>query len=188
MLSFFTSHIGLVALFLISLVILGRFLVSLSLARQIMHARRLDPFTDLLYRGQILPENFRVLHSSVVPLWKRSIYQIFGKSVARFVSAAGDGTGLNFRGAHVFQIGLTFGAVATITATEQSMVVPTLPGQIPLAQCAVFGSRLGAPQAGACIAHCRVIDSTHIGVTWVNPTAGGVTPTAGETFTFALVW
>lgn len=99
-----------------------------------------------------------------------------------------EGSGLNSRGMHVFQTALTFGAVATISATEQSMVVPALPQQIPLAQAVVFTTRLGAPQAGATIAHSRIIDATHIGVTWVNPTAGPVTPTAGDTFSFAILW
>lgn len=116
----------------------------------------------------------------------RVLHSILG-GVPRNVYAM-EGSGLNSRGMHVFQTALTFGAVATITATEQSMVVPALPQQIPLAQAVVFGTRLGAPQAGIAIAHCRIIDATHIGVTWVNPTAGPVTPTAGDNFSFAILW
>lgn len=142
-------------------------------------------FWTVIFAGlTIVTQLFLLLNFAL----RRAIRAVNRVAFAVHPAYAMEGSGLNSRGIHVFQTGLTFGAVATVTATEQSMVVPTLPAQIPLAQCAVFGSRLGAPQAGACIAHCRVIDSTHIGVTWVNPTAGPVTPTAAETFTFVLIW
>lgn len=172
---------------LCSILALARLTVAFGIANRIIHSKSLHrDITPMFYPAGVPDPNYRVIASSLVPLWRKAFYHLFGFDTG-FASAM-ENTGLTARGFHIFQTGLTFGAVATITATEQSMVVPALPAQIPLVQVLCLGNRLGAPQAGIAIAHCRVIDATHIGVTWVNPTAGPVTPTAAETFSFALFW
>jgi hypothetical protein len=79
--------------------------------------------------------------------------------------------------------------VATVTTAEQSFVVPALnpPSGVTVTEATAFVSKPTA-QAGLGIAGARVIDSTHIGVTFVNPTAGGLTPTAAEAYQFTVVW
>jgi hypothetical protein len=84
---------------------------------------------------------------------------------------------------------LTPGVVAANTTAEQSLVVAALnpPAGFALAQAAVFATKPTA-QAGLGIVGVRVIDSTHIGITFVNDTAGGLTPTAAETYQILIVW
>jgi hypothetical protein len=79
--------------------------------------------------------------------------------------------------------------VAANTTAEQSFVVPALnpPAGFAVAQAAVFASKPTA-QAGLGIAGVRVVDATHIGITFMNDTAGGLTPTAAETYQILVVW
>jgi hypothetical protein len=82
-----------------------------------------------------------------------------------------------------FQGTLTPAIVATIVAAEQSFVVG--PGDLSTSA-AVFVTK---PTINGAISVCqaRVIDATHVGITFVNPTAAGVTPTAGEVYQFVVV-
>lgn len=80
----------------------------------------------------------------------------------------------NAKGIYVVKRSLTPAAVATITTAEQTFTVPgvktgdavsvTPPGH----------------QAGVAAAAARVTAADTVGITFVNPTAGNVTPTAGE--------
>ncbi len=83
-----------------------------------------------------------------------------------------------------FQAALTPSGVATITTAEQSFVAG--PGGYDAGNSIVTVSK-PSNNAGVGIAGARVIDATHIGVTFVNPTAGTVTPTAGEVYQFCLI-
>jgi hypothetical protein len=74
-------------------------------------------------------------------------------------------------------------AVATITATEQIFAVAgvlasdvVLKVDKPTAQVGIGSSPLG-----------RVSSAGNIGLTWANPTAGPITPTAAEIYKFTLL-
>ena len=81
----------------------------------------------------------------------------------------------------VVSVALTPAAVNTITAPEQIFAVP--------------GAKVGdfvfvnkpTAQAGVGIAGARVSSAGNVGITFVNPTAGNITPTAAETYTFLFV-
>ena len=82
-----------------------------------------------------------------------------------------------------FQAALSPAIVATITTAEQSFAVG--PGDLNLgATVVVTTPRLNA---GVGIANARVVSLTNIGITFVNPTAAGVTPTAGEVYQFVVI-
>lgn len=83
-----------------------------------------------------------------------------------------------------FAAALSPAIVATIVAAEQSFVVG--PGGYDAGNGAVSVSK---PTINGAISptQARIIDATHIGVTFVNPTVGGVTPTAGEVYNFVIV-
>lgn len=73
-----------------------------------------------------------------------------------------------------FVINITPAAVSTITAPEQTFTctgVDTLD--------AVYVSPPGVT-AGCALASARVTAANTIGITWVNPTAGSLTPPAGN--------
>ena len=82
------------------------------------------------------------------------------------------------------QAALTPAIVATITTAEQSFVVG--PGGYDAGNGVVAVTKPSL-NAGVGIAGARIIDGTHIGITFVNPTAAGVTPTAGEVYNFLIV-
>jgi hypothetical protein len=82
-----------------------------------------------------------------------------------------------------FQAPLTPAACATIVCAEQSFAVG--PGDLnPSA--AVFVTK---PTINGAIspAQARVVSATNIGITFCNPTAGNVTPTAGEVYQFTVI-
>lgn len=83
-----------------------------------------------------------------------------------------------------FQATLSPAIVATVVCAEQSFVVG--PGGYDAGNAAVIVTKPSL-QAGAMPVQARVIDATHIGITFVNPTAGGVTPTAGEVYNFTVI-
>lgn len=82
-----------------------------------------------------------------------------------------------------FQPALTPAIVAANSEAEQSFVVG--PGDLNTgAACFVTKPTL---QNGGMPMQARVIDATHIGITFNNGTAGGVTPTAGEVYAIGVV-
>lgn len=96
--------------------------------------------------------------------------------------------GVVLNGVHTVTVSLTPAATATITAVEQSLVVPALPaaifqGNTPPGVTATPPS----VTAGVSLVAARVIDSTHIGVTFMNPTAGSLTSPSGL-YTFTIFW
>ena len=83
-----------------------------------------------------------------------------------------------------FQATLTPAACNTIVCAEQSFAVG--PGDLPINASYVGVSK---PTINGAIspAQCRVISATNIGITFCNPTAGNVTPTAGEVYQFVVI-
>jgi hypothetical protein len=83
-----------------------------------------------------------------------------------------------------FRVALTPAACNTIVCAEQSFVVT----DIGLSTGSAFVG-VSKPTINGAISPTqgRVIDSTHIGVTFCNPTAGNVTPTAGEAYEFLVI-
>lgn len=80
-----------------------------------------------------------------------------------------------------FQAVLSPAVVATIVCAEQSFAVG--PGDLDLdAQVSVTKPTTQT----ASVAAARVISLTNIGITWCNPTAGGITPTAGEAYQISV--
>lgn len=81
---------------------------------------------------------------------------------------------------NVFTIGVNVGtlaAVLTITTAEQTVAVAGL-----LASDVIMGVSKPTAQAGLGIAGYRVSSAGNIGITFVNPTAGSITPTASEIY------
>lgn len=83
-----------------------------------------------------------------------------------------------------FQATLSPAICNTIVCNEQSFVIP---GVTDLNTDSAVTVTKPTLQAGAMPVQGRVIDATHIGITFVNPTAGGVTPTAGEVYQFTVI-
>ncbi len=80
-----------------------------------------------------------------------------------------------------FQATLTPAIVATIVCAEQSFAVG--PGDLnPSAQVSVTKP---TTQTASVVA-ARVVSATNIGIVFCNPTAAGVTPTAGEVYQFVV--
>lgn len=86
---------------------------------------------------------------------------------------------IGVRGASVVTAVLTPAAVASSTTAEQIFTVTARNG-VPL--------YVNKPtsQAGLDIAGCRVAADNSVGITFVNMTAGVLTPTAAETYTFFI--
>lgn len=80
----------------------------------------------------------------------------------------------NAQGVFVVTKAFTPAEVATITTAEQTVGVPGV-----LLGDAVTVTPPGH-QAGVVAAAARVTAKDTVGITFVNPTAGGVTPTAGD--------
>ena len=80
----------------------------------------------------------------------------------------------------LLQVPLTPAAVNTITAPEQTFTVPGLqPGDM------VWVNKPTA-QAGLGVAGQRVVSANTLGITYVNPTVGNITPTA-ETYSILVI-
>ncbi len=79
----------------------------------------------------------------------------------------------NAQGVYLVKATLSPAEVATITTAEQTF---TLSGA--LTTDAVYVTPPGH-QAGVVAAAARITAANTVGITFVNPTAGGVTPTAG---------
>lgn len=85
-----------------------------------------------------------------------------------------DGANLSIRRAV-----LSPAVVATIVTAEQTFTVPEV-----LETDSVIGVTKPTHQSGGMPCHTRVTAANTIGITFVNPTAGGVTPTASEEYRF----
>lgn len=86
----------------------------------------------------------------------------------------------NARNLFVLQAAITPAAVNTITAPEQTFTVNGLiPNDIVLVQ-------KPSAQAGLAVASARVTALNTLGITYVNPTAGNITPTA-ETYLIFVI-
>lgn len=72
---------------------------------------------------------------------------------------------------------LTPAQVNTITAPEQTFTIPGAP-----ASSAVLVTEDGAPTANVPPVHARRSAANTVAITWVNPTAGNLTPAAGATY------
>lgn len=80
----------------------------------------------------------------------------------------------NAYGVYVLKASITPAEVATITTAEQTF---TLPG-VKVGD--VVSVSPPGHEAGVVASAARVTADSTIGITFVNPTAAGVTPTAGE--------
>lgn len=83
-----------------------------------------------------------------------------------------------------FQAALSPAIVATITTAEQLFTVG--PGNLNPGAGGVIVTKPSL-NAGVGIANARVASATQIGITFVNPTAAGVTPTAGEVYQITII-
>lgn len=82
-----------------------------------------------------------------------------------------------------FAAALSPAIVNANTSAEQLFTVG--PGGFDAGNSAVAVSKPTA-QAGIGIVGARVASATQIGITFANFTAGGITPTAGEVYQFAI--
>jgi len=80
----------------------------------------------------------------------------------------------NAAGVYIVTVSITPAAVATITTAEQTFTVPG----VKTGQSVVVTPP--GHQAGVVAAAARVTADNTVGITFVNPTAGNVTPTAGS--------
>lgn len=87
----------------------------------------------------------------------------------------------NVQSLSVVSVTLSPTIVNTITAGEQTFTVPGV-----LATDVVLSVNKPSAQAGLGIAGARVTAANTVGITFVNPTAGNITPTASETYKFIL--
>lgn len=76
----------------------------------------------------------------------------------------------------------TWSEVATITTSEQTVTVPGLKTTDK-----ILGISKPTEQAGLAVTNGRVSAANTLSVQFVNPTAGGITPTALETYTALVV-
>lgn len=80
------------------------------------------------------------------------------------------------------EITLTPAAVATITSAEQTFTMQGL--QV---NDVILSVTKPTTQAGLGIVGFRVVSANTIGITWMNPTVGSITPTAGEVYKVAIL-
>lgn len=81
----------------------------------------------------------------------------------------------------LIQATLSPAQVNTVTAVEQTFTVPGLQlGDLV----AVFKPTV---QSGLAVVGARVTAANTIGIQFINPTAGNITPTAGEVYTIKVV-
>lgn len=83
-----------------------------------------------------------------------------------------------------FRAALTPAAVATIVTAEQAFTVG--PGNLDI-NSSFVGVTKPSHQSGGMPIQARVSSATQISITFVNPTAGNVTPTAGEVYQFVVI-
>lgn len=89
------------------------------------------------------------------------------------------------KGVLTFSVLLTPAAVNTITAAQQLFAVPT--GTIGAGD-VILSADKATDQAGIGMCYPRNNGGgTPLGLKWVNPTAGNVTPTAGEAYNIAIL-
>lgn len=83
-----------------------------------------------------------------------------------------------------FQATLTPAIVATIVTAEQAFTVG--PGGYDI-NAAFVGVTKPTHQSGGMPVQARISSATQLAITYVNPTAAGVTPTAGEVYQFVVI-
>ena len=84
-----------------------------------------------------------------------------------------------------YRVALSPAIVATIVTAEQAFTITGMvDGNI---NSAFVGVSKPTHQSGGMPVHARIASATTIGVTFVNPTAAGVTPTAGEVYQFVVI-
>lgn len=88
----------------------------------------------------------------------------------------------NVQSMSVISVTLSPSIVNTITAGEQTFTVPGV-----LASDICMAVQKPTAQAGLGIAGVRVTAANTVGIIFVNPTAGNITPTASEVYKFTLV-
>lgn len=71
--------------------------------------------------------------------------------------------------------------VATITTAEQTFTVPEV-----LAADVAVSVQKPTNNAGVMVGQARVSAANQLGITFVNPTAAGVTPTASQEYIFGI--
>lgn len=93
----------------------------------------------------------------------------------------------SFQHLSVVQVALTPAIVATITTAVQTFTVTGLSvGDSLQAPDQILLVTKAAHQAGLAITSARVSAADTVEITFVNPTAAGITPTAGELYTFVV--
>lgn len=94
----------------------------------------------------------------------------------------------SFEHLSVVQVTLTPAIVATITTAVQTFTVTGLSlGDAIQAPDQILSISKAAHQAGLGITGARVSAADTLEITYVNPTAAGITPTAAEVYTL-VVW
>lgn len=83
-----------------------------------------------------------------------------------------------------FQLVLSPAIVNTITSVEQTFSVPAV---INMGTNAIVLVSKPTAQSGLGIAGARRATASTIGITFINPTAGNITPTASEVYTIAVI-
>jgi hypothetical protein len=83
-----------------------------------------------------------------------------------------------------FQATLTPAIVATIVTAEQAFTAG--PGNLNI-NAAFVGVSKPTHQSGGMPVQVRVSSATQVAITFVNPTAAGVTPTAAEVYQFVVI-
>lgn len=86
-----------------------------------------------------------------------------------------------------FQAALTPAIVATITTAEQTFTAGPVNPTFDIGNGSVIVSKPSL-NAGVAVAGARISAAGKIGITFVNPTAAGVTPTAGETYDITVIY
>jgi len=88
----------------------------------------------------------------------------------------------NVQSMSVVSVTLSPSIVATITTSTQAFTVPGV-----LATDACIHVSKPTAQTGLGIAGVRVSGNNEVSITFINPTAGGITPTAAEVYRFCIV-
>jgi hypothetical protein len=88
----------------------------------------------------------------------------------------------NAIGVYGFPVTLTPAIVATISSPEQSFTVPG----VSLATDMIVGIEPPSNVNGVAVVYGRITADNTVAIKFVNPTAGGVTPAAGQ-YTFSVL-
>lgn len=91
-----------------------------------------------------------------------------------------------FRNALAIVETLSPAIVATITVAEQLFTVPGVPD--PATTPSIVMVNKPTVQAGLGLAGARASAANQVGIAFVNPTAAGITPTAGEAYNIVVLW